>query len=110
MLPDARAYLSFGDDDALTLSARLRVGELWPTSGRPEDSAVVTRFYAGGSVSMRGFADRRLSPLLLAPAPGNQNLEITVPIGGNGLIDGSVEARYSLTAALRLAGSWTSGR
>src|SRR5262245_15393527 len=65
VLPDARIYRSFGDDDELTLSARLRGGELWPASGNPDDSAVVTRFYAGGSVSMRGFSDRRLSPLLL---------------------------------------------
>jgi translocation and assembly module TamA len=104
VLPDARAYFSFGDDKWLTLSTRLKVGELWPTSGVPEDSAVVTRFYAGGPVSMRGFGDRRLSPLLLAPAPGNANVQTTVPIGGNGLIDGSFEARVSLTSTIRLAG------
>lgn len=104
VLPDARVYRSFGTDDGLTLSARLRVGELWPTSGPPSSSAVVTRFYAGGSVSMRGFGERRLSPLLLAPAPRDPSVLITVPIGGNGLIDGSFEARYSLTTALRLAG------
>jgi translocation and assembly module TamA len=52
---------------------------------------------------MRGFSDRRLSPLLLAPAPGATNVEVTMPIGGNGLIDGSFEARYSLTDSLRVA-------
>jgi translocation and assembly module TamA len=104
VLPDVRAYRSFGDHDALTLSGRLRWGELRPWSGNPDDSAVVTRFYAGGSVSMRGFADRRLSPLLLVPPPpGAPTAKITVPIGGNGLIDGSFEARYSITASLRLA-------
>jgi translocation and assembly module TamA len=103
VLPEARGYLSFGEDHGLTLSARLRVGELYPSSGRDEDSAVVTRFYAGGAVSMRGFADRRLSPLLEAPAPANPSLTITVPIGGNGLVDGSFEARFSLTSAIRLA-------
>jgi translocation and assembly module TamA len=103
-LPDVRGYVSFGENDALTLSARLRVGELWPSSGDPDDSAVVTRFYAGGSVSMRGFADRRLSPLLLVPPPpGAPDARVTVPIGGNGLIDGSFEARYSLTKTLRVA-------
>ena len=103
-LPDARAYVSFGDENELTLSARLRAGELWPWSGNPDDSAVVTRFYAGGAISMRGFSDRRLSPLLLVPpAPGAPNVQVTVPIGGNGLIDGSFEARYSLTKSLRLA-------
>jgi len=105
VLPDARAYYSFGDDDAVTLSARLRWGELWPSSGNPDDSAVVTRFYSGGSISMRGFSDRRLSPLLLVPPPpGAPDAQITVPIGGNGLVDGSFEARYSLTESLRLAG------
>jgi len=105
VLPDGRLYGSFGDDDELTLAGRLRVGELWPWSGQPDDSAVVTRFYAGGAVSMRGFADRRLSPLLLVPPPpGSPNAtNVTVPIGGNGLIDGSFEARYSLTPSLRLA-------
>jgi len=103
-LPDVRGYVSFGDQKQLTLSARLRAGELWPWSGNPDDSAVVTRFYAGGSISMRGFADRRLSPLLLVPPPpGAPNAQVTVPIGGNGLIDGSFEARYSLTKALRVA-------
>jgi translocation and assembly module TamA len=103
-LPEARGYLSLGDDDELTLSARLRAGDLWTRSGDPGDSAVVTRFYGGGGVSMRGFNDRRLSPLLLAPAPGaSSNVTLTLPIGGNGIIDGSFEARYSLTPSLRVA-------
>ncbi len=103
-LPDVRGYYSFGDDEELTLSARLRVGELWPWTGNPDDSAVVTRFYAGGGVSMRGFADRRLSPLLLAPAPGGDpNVLTTLPIGGNGLFDGSFEARYSVIPWIRVA-------
>jgi translocation and assembly module TamA len=104
VLPDTRVYHSFGADDRLTLSGRLKLGELWPTSGVPSSSAVVTRFYAGGSVSMRGFGERRLSPLLLAPAPADPNVLITVPIGGNGLIDGSFEARYTVVGALRVAG------
>jgi len=104
VLPDARAYYSFGDQNQLTFATRLRWGELAPRSGNPDDSAVVTRFYAGGSVSMRGFAERRLSPLLLVPPPpAAPDAKVTVPIGGNGLIDGSFEARYSLTPTLRLA-------
>jgi translocation and assembly module TamA len=104
VLPEARGYISLGDDGDLTLSARLRAGDLWTRSGDPGDSAVVTRFYGGGGVSMRGFNDRRLSPLLLAPAPGTTtNMTLTLPIGGNGIIDGSFEARYSLTPSLRIA-------
>jgi translocation and assembly module TamA len=102
VLPDLRGYFSFGENQGLTLAARLRVGELWPTSGNPDSSAVVTRFYGGGSNGMRGFSERRLSPLLEAPAPNSTSL-ITVPIGGNGWFDASVEARYSLTSTVRLA-------
>jgi len=104
VLPDVRGYHSFGDDNELTVAARLRVGELWPFSGNPDDSAVTTRLYAGGSISMRGFADRRLSPLLqVPPPPGVPTTQVTVPIGGNGMIDGSFEVRYSLTPSLRVA-------
>ncbi|HSS38329.1 MAG TPA: BamA/TamA family outer membrane protein, partial [Polyangia bacterium] len=112
-LPDVRGYYSILDDEALTFAGRLRVGELWPTSGNPQHSAVVTRFYGGGATSMRGFSERRMSPLLLAPVPGQkapvagmnpQQLYEAVPTGGNGLIDGSFEARYSLSDSWRLAG------
>ena len=103
VLPDLRGYVSFLEEDALTFAARLRVGELWPFSNNPEDSAVTTRFYAGGANSMRGFSERRLSPLLGTVVP-NTTIPETVPIGGNGMIDGSVEARYSLTESIRLAG------
>ena len=105
VLPDARAYYSFGDENELTLSARLRGGELWPWSGNPDDSAVVTRFYAGGSISMRGFSDRRLSPLLLVPPPpGAPTSSSPCRSAATVSIDGSFEARYSLTSSLRVAG------
>jgi len=114
VLPEVRGYLSFGDDKQLTFAARLKVGELLPTSGNPDDSAVVTRFYGGGTQSMRGFNDRRLSPLLvsqLPPSPGNQNPPtVTLPIGGNGLIDGSFEVRYALTTNLILAAFYDVGQ
>ena len=104
VLPDVRGYHSFGDEEEVTVAARLRFGELWTFSGNPDDSAVVTRFYAGGGISMRGFADRRLAPLLqVPPPPGVQIDQVTVPVGGNGMIDGSLELRYSLTPTLRAA-------
>lgn len=114
-LPEARGYVSFGEHDPLTLSARLRVGELLTSGGQ---SAVVTRFFAGGGISMRGFNDRRLSPLLQAPAPASPGATpalLTLPIGGDGLIEGSFEARYRLTDSLVLAafvdfGQVTEGR
>jgi translocation and assembly module TamA len=114
VLPEIRGSLSFGDDKQLTFAARLKVGELLPTSGNAQDSAVVTRFYGGGSQSMRGFNDRRLSPLLVAqlpPSPGNPNPpRVTLPIGGNGLIDGSFEVRYAVTTNLILAAFYDVGQ
>lgn len=102
--PDVRGYVSFGEDDELTFAGRVRFGELWPRAG--QESAVVTRFFAGGGASMRGFNERRLSPLILAPAPvsaGSAPVFLTLPIGGNGMIDGSFEVRYQLTANLVVA-------
>jgi translocation and assembly module TamA len=98
-LPEARGYLTPDEEGRLTLAGKLRVGTLLPTSGDPNDSAVVTRFYGGGGVSMRGFNNRRLSPLLLAPAPdspGTDPVLLTMPVGGNGLIEGSAEVRYQI--------------
>jgi translocation and assembly module TamA len=104
VLPDLRGYLSLGENRGLTFAARLRVGELWPTSGNPDSSAVVTRFYGGGSNGMRGFSERRLSPLLEAPVPNTYPVQTeTIPIGGNGWFDASVEARYSVTSNVRVA-------
>jgi translocation and assembly module TamA len=113
VLPEVRAYASFLDDDALTFAARLQLGELWSITG---ESAVVIRFYGGGANSMRGFSERRLSPLLEVPVPGT-NPPVTcsvtsnaaggcetVPIGGNGMFVGSFEARYSVLENVRVAG------
>ncbi len=95
ILPEARGYLSLGEDDRFTLAARARVGALLTASGRPEDSAVVTRFFSGGSNWMRGFGIRRLSPMILIPAPSAADPEgkLALPIGGNGLIEGNFEVR-----------------
>jgi translocation and assembly module TamA len=114
VLPEVRGYVSLGGDQQLTFAARLKVGDLIPTSGNPQDSAVVTRFYGGGSQSMRGFNDRRLAPLLeseLPPSPGNPNPpKVTLPIGGNGIIDGSFEVRYAVTSNLVLAAFYDVGQ
>jgi translocation and assembly module TamA len=112
VLPELRAYVSFLDDDALTFAARLQLGELWSITG---ESAVVIRFYGGGANSMRGFSERRLSPLLEVPVPGTNPPATcsvtssasggceTVPIGGNGMFMGSFEARYSVLEKVRVA-------
>ncbi|HEY0706838.1 MAG TPA: BamA/TamA family outer membrane protein [Polyangia bacterium] len=113
IMPEARAYVTGGSDDQFTLAGRLRVGTLLTRSGRPEDSAVVTRFYSGGGLGMRGFATRRLSPMLLVPTspetvtdkdqPCPSGNCIALPIGGNGLFEGSLEGRAKLTESVVLA-------
>jgi translocation and assembly module TamA len=105
ILPEARGYLSLGDDDQITLAARVRVGSLITRSGRPEDSAVVTRFYSGGSMWMRGFSVRRLSPMILIPTPGSDDPEskLALPIGGNGLVEGNFEVRSRFSDTLAAA-------
>jgi translocation and assembly module TamA len=103
VLPDVRGYITLGHGKVPTLAARLRVGELIHTGS---ESAVVTRFFAGGGVSMRGFSDRRLSPLLLAPGPttsATTPVTLSLPIGGNGMVEGNVEVRFPLSTNLVLA-------
>jgi translocation and assembly module TamA len=103
LVPEGRAYLSFGEQRWVTMAARLQVGTLLTRSGRPDDSAVVTRFTAGGANSNRGFSLRRLTPLLLTPAPDDPNALLTLPIGGNGVIDGSLEVRFTVLRSLVIA-------
>lgn len=91
--PEARGYLSLGR--RIVLAARARLGALVPVA---EASAppIVARFTAGGPLSMRGYYAGRLSPMQL------QGSEF-VPVGGNGLVDGSVELRLDATRALGFA-------
>jgi translocation and assembly module TamA len=88
-LPEARAFLPLGP--YVVLAARARVGLLVPVSEK-EPAPIVARFSSGGPNAMRGYYTGRLSPMRLEDGRW-------VPVGGNGLVDGSVELR------LRLAGS-----
>ncbi len=102
LLPDVRYYHSFGPERRLTVAARLRLGTLIPL-GEDKRSSIVTRFFSGGS-SMRGFNSRRLSPQIAI-----EGQEETVPIGGNGLLETSLEVRYRLTNNLVVAGFYDTG-
>jgi translocation and assembly module TamA len=110
--PDVRVYKTFQPLDRFTLAAKLKLGTLVPLAGTPE-SPIVARFSSGGANSMRGFDNRRLSPMLLVPTSdstggfaatplGLERAE-TIPIGGNGLFESSVEARYRFTDSLTAA-------
>ncbi len=104
VVPEARGYLSFGEQKKVTLAGKVKVGTLLTPVG--EDSPIISRFFSGGS-SMRGFSSRRLSPLLAVaqagqpPAPPIPVPAIvvpgeTLPIGGNGLFEASVEVRWNV--------------
>jgi outer membrane protein insertion porin family/translocation and assembly module TamA len=73
----------------LILATRLEVGTIQPY-GDSEDVPFNVRFFAGGPGSVRGFALNRLGPLDNA---GN-------PIGGNSLIEGSIELRFPIFGKL----------
>ena len=67
---------------------------------------MVTRFYSGGSMWMRGFSMRRLSPMLLIPGArlaATPTSKLALPIGGNGLIEGNFEVRSRFSDNLAVA-------
>jgi len=99
--PDLRFYKTFQPFDRLTLAAKLKLGTLVPLRGTRE-SPIVARFFSGGGASMRGFGNHRLSPMLVVPTADGLGVE-TIPIGGNGLFESSVEMRYRATDNLVLA-------
>jgi translocation and assembly module TamA len=78
----ARAYLA--PFPRLVLAARARLGGLFPAD---ENVAPITERFFGGGTDMRGFGYRHLSPQAM-DSTGN-----LLPVGGNGLVEGSVEAR-----------------
>jgi translocation and assembly module TamA len=119
LLPEARAYVTFG---RVTFAARVMVGTILqpnPCSIQAglstqacDPSPIVNRFFAGGPGSNRGFGSRQLSPLLpLANIPVTptaqagsiaspiglpaQAMGNVIPIGGNGLLDTSFEVRWA---------------
>ncbi len=93
LIPEGRAFLPLGRRSVL--AARLRFGFLFPFAG--DTSPIVARFTSGGPNSMRGYYSGRLSPVVLA-TDGT-----TLPIGGEGLIDGSLELRFPLSRVLQAA-------
>lgn len=91
IVPEARVYLPGLWDT--THAARLEMGVLIPRE--ESDSPIPKRFYAGGPGSHRGFAMRRLSPLV----ESNERAR-SIPIGGNSMITSSLEWRIPLITEL----------
>ncbi len=107
VMPEARGYVSFGLEKRFTLAARVKAGSLWSFNSGGE-SPIVARFFSGGN-DMRGFSMRRLSPMLVVQQPGatvtpGQPIpSVAVPVGGKGLLEASLEARYNVWGDLVLA-------
>jgi translocation and assembly module TamA len=89
-LPELRFFLPMGAHTVFAV--RSRIGALVPIN-EAGDPPIVARFTAGGPLSMRGYYTRRLSKMVLE---NNQ----WVPVGGNGLADGTAELRFDI------AGNW----
>jgi translocation and assembly module TamA len=118
LLPELRAFapLPFL---GMVLAGRARVGLVDPSRGT-QDVPIVAKFTSGGPNLMRGYYTRSLSPVLFVPDPiqgcgKGRTHEVPVegggtvtqcrdgvylPVGGNGLLDGSLELR------IPLGGNW----
>jgi outer membrane translocation and assembly module TamA len=86
---EVRRYRSLGDTDFI-LAGRLKFGVIEPMQ-TTEQIPIFRRFFAGGYNSVRGY---RLDYL------GPRNLSGT-PIGGNALLEGSLEARIPIYKEFR---------
>lgn len=84
---EGRHYLGLGHDTVLAF--RLGAGGIF--SGSPADEIPLTkRFYAGGSSSVRGYRYNVLGPLT----------KNGVLLGGNGLVEASMELRFPVRESL----------
>lgn len=83
---EARAYESFGREDAITLAARIRAGWMEAISGDVNDAPPDRRFYAGGGGSVRGYEYNSIYP--------RERDTLGLTPGGQGLLEGSIEARW----------------
>ncbi len=90
IIPEVRGYAPLGP---VVLAAKVRYGQL------TGDVPPTERFYAGGASSNRGFSERMLSPSVTGEVNGSQ---ITVPYGGAGMIDTSIEARIPITSIKKM--------
>ncbi|MGC4001289.1 MAG: BamA/TamA family outer membrane protein [Anaeromyxobacter sp.] len=93
-MPEARGYLPAWHGGVL--AGRFRVGALFPVD-EADPPPIVARFTAGGPQSMRGYSAGRLSPMVL-----DEN-DDWVPVGGNGMVDGSLELRFNIRGNLGAA-------
>ncbi|MEW5740665.1 MAG: BamA/TamA family outer membrane protein [Myxococcota bacterium] len=116
IVPEVRGYVSFGEARRLTLAGKVRFGFF---VGEDPNTPALLRFFSGGSY-MRGFNQRRLSPMVAVPVadpdhPGQDLYDVTtaqggrqvgpetLPVGGNSLIEASFEVRWNVWGNLVLS-------
>jgi translocation and assembly module TamA len=92
---EARGYYSLGADQRLTFAARARAGWLEPIVGSADDAPADRRFYAGGGGSVRGFPYNAIYP--------HKRDALGQTPGGQGLLEGSIEARWRFDGRLGAA-------
>lgn len=91
LVPELRGYVPVG---GVVFAARARYGAFFG------DVPPSDRFFSGGSTSQRGFSERRLSPSVTGTTMDGR--EITVPYGGAGLIDTSIEGRFPIATIRKM--------
>jgi translocation and assembly module TamA len=93
LLPEVRGFLPLAG--GVVLAARARIGIAKPLGGG--DVPLPAKFMSGGPNFMRGYYSRALSPVICNPA---DTCKEYIPVGGNGLVDGSVELRFPISGNL----------
>lgn len=98
ILPEARMFASL--PFRLVLAGRVRVGIAKPLAGG--DVPIVAKFLSGGPNLMRGYYTRSLSPMIYYDpcAATGRSCPTYLPVGGNGLVDGSAELRFPISGHL----------
>jgi translocation and assembly module TamA len=106
VLAEARGYLPLGSRDVLAL--RLQLGAMAPYNGSV--TPIDQRFFLGGLDSVRGYGALRFSPMArvntcgpaisgktLCTTPSSSIGIVDVPIGGDGMVEGSLELRHTIS-------------
>jgi translocation and assembly module TamA len=92
---EVRGYYSLGADQRLTLAGRVHVGWLEAFVGDADDVPADRRFYSGGGGSVRGYAYNSIYP--------HERDTLGLTPGGQGLLEGSIEARWRFDGRLGAA-------
>lgn len=88
--PEIRGYWT-PIRNRLQFTARAQVGLILPFGDEP-GAPFGNKYYLGGASTVRGFGLRRLSPYLPMCSPDEADCE-PIPVGGNTMVLGNVEAR-----------------